>query len=60
MCHVASDWYEFAEKVTAQLDPVHGMLSAGERRIIKDVLEPGAVYKELDDWLTGSDQPAAA
>ena len=60
MCHVASDWYEFAEKVTAQLGPVHGMLSAGERRIIKDVLEPGAVYKELDDWLSGSDQPAAA
>ena len=60
MCHVASDWYEFAEKVTALLDPVHGMLSAGEHQIIKDILEPSTVYKELDGWLAGLDQPAAA
>lgn len=60
MCHVASDWYEFAEKVTTLLEPSHGMLSTGERQVIKDVLEPSAVYKELDGWLTGLDQPAAA
>jgi hypothetical protein len=60
MCHVASDWYEFAEKVAALLDPVHAVASTGERQIIKDVLEPSAVYKELNGWLTGLDQPAAA
>jgi glycosyltransferase involved in cell wall biosynthesis len=59
ICHVARDWYEFAGKVIALLDPVQGMLSAGERQIIKDVLEPSAVYKELDGWLTGL-EPAAA
>ena len=60
MCHVASDWYEFAEKVSTLLDPTHNMLSASEHQIIKGVLEPGTVYKELDGWLTGLDQSAAA
>lgn len=60
MCHVASDWYEFGEKVTALLDPKHAVLGTGERQVVKDVLEPSAVYKELDGWLTGLDQPAAA
>ena len=60
MCHVARDWYEFTEKVTALLDPIQSILSADEHRLIKDVLEPGVVYKELDDWLTRLDQPVAA
>lgn len=60
MCYVASDWYEFAEKVIALLDPAHRMVSAGEHQMIRSVLEPSAVYKELDGWLTGLDQPAAA
>jgi hypothetical protein len=60
MCYVAADWYVFAEKVIALLDPAHRMVSAGEHQMIRSLLEPGAVYKELDGWLTGLDQPAAA
>jgi hypothetical protein len=60
MCYVAADWYVFAEKVIALLNPAHRMVSAGEHQMIRSLLEPGAVYKELDGWLTGLDQPAAA
>jgi len=60
MCHVASDWYEFAEKVIALLDSRRGAPLADERQVIKALLDPGAVYQELDGWLAALDQPAAA
>jgi hypothetical protein len=59
MCYVASDWYEFAEKVLALLDTVSDA-PIPNGQIVKDILEPGTIYKELDGWLTGLDQPAAA
>jgi glycosyltransferase involved in cell wall biosynthesis len=60
LCHVASDWYEFAEKVVALLDTVGTARTDGTRRLIKTLLEPGAVYAELDRWLSESDRAAAA
>jgi hypothetical protein len=60
MCHVASDWYEFTEKVMALLDTAGDALIPNGRQIVENLLEPGAVYKELDGWLADLDQPAAA
>ena len=60
MCHVASDWYDFAEKVVALLETDNNALIPNGTRIVKEFLEPDAVYKELDGWLTGLDQLAAA
>ena len=60
MCHVASDWYDFAEKVVALLETDNNALIPNGARIVKEFLEPDAVYKELDGWLTGLDQLAAA
>jgi glycosyltransferase involved in cell wall biosynthesis len=60
MCHVVSDWYEFAEKVIALLNVSNDVLIPSGRQIVKDLLEPSSVYKELDGWLTGLDQSAAA
>jgi glycosyltransferase involved in cell wall biosynthesis len=59
ICHVASDWYQFAEKVLAVLDAPNDALGLDERETIKTSLEPNAVYQELDGWLTGMDQAAA-
>ena len=60
MCHVARDWYEFAEKVIGLLDAASGALIPNDREIIKNLLKPSTVYKELDGWLSGLDQSAAA
>jgi len=60
MCHVASDWFQFSEKIIALLDPAQDTLSAEGREIVRNVLEPHAVYKELGSWLAGLDQSAAA
>src|ERR1043165_3105729 len=60
LCHVASDWYEFAQKVIALLDTAGDAPVRGKRRLIRSLLEPGAVYVELDRWLSLSDQAAAA
>ena len=59
ICHVASDWYQFAEKVLAMLDAPSDRLAPDERETIKNSLAPSAVYQELDGWLTGMDQAAA-
>jgi glycosyltransferase involved in cell wall biosynthesis len=59
ICHVASDWYQFAERVLAVLDAPSDRLAPDERETIKTSLEPRAVYQELDGWLTGMDQAAA-
>jgi glycosyltransferase involved in cell wall biosynthesis len=61
LCHVVSDWFEFAEKVIALLGVAPGAGNATRRELIKSLLEPGAVYAELDRWLSSvSDQAAAA
>src|SRR4051812_10930431 len=60
MCHVASDWYEFAERVVALLDTTSDALDSNVLQIVRDLLEPNAVYKELDGWLSSLDRSAAA
>jgi hypothetical protein len=60
MCHVVSDWYEFAGKVVGLLDSARDALIPNGRQIIENLLEPNTVYEELDGWLAGLDQPAAA
>ena len=60
MCHVASDWYEFARNVIGLLDTARDALIPNGRQIIENLLEPNTVYKELDGWLAGLDQSAAA
>jgi hypothetical protein len=60
MCHVASDWYEFAEKVMALLDTTNDALIPNGRKIVENLLGPRAVYRELDGWLADLDQPAVA
>jgi glycosyltransferase involved in cell wall biosynthesis len=61
MCHVASDWYEFAEKVVQllQTDANVGP-SRAECDAIKSYLAPHMVYRELDAWLIKHDQPGAS
>lgn len=56
ICHVVSDWYQFAEKVLAVLDAPSAGLVPGERETIRNSLAPNAVYQDLDGWLTGMDQ----
>jgi len=60
LCHVAADWYEFAEKTIALLDRAGDARFEGKRELIKSLLTPDAVYAELDRWLSTSDQAAAA
>jgi glycosyltransferase involved in cell wall biosynthesis len=60
LCHVAADWYEFAQKVIALLDTAGDARLDGKRQLIRSLLEPGAIYAELDRWLSMSDQAAAA
>lgn len=60
LCHVASNWYEFAGKVIALLDAEQDARMNGKRQLIKSLLEPNTVYAELDRWLSTSDQAAAA
>jgi hypothetical protein len=61
MCHIASDWYEFAGEVIRLLQSDSDALpNSAERDAIKDHLAPGTVYRELDAWLAGHDQPAAS
>jgi glycosyltransferase involved in cell wall biosynthesis len=60
LCHVVTDWYEFAEKVIVLLDKASDAWSGGKRQIIKTLLEPSAVYAELDRWLSAPDRAAAA
>jgi glycosyltransferase involved in cell wall biosynthesis len=60
MCYVASDWYDFAEKVMALLDAASDALAPNRRQIIENLLAPSTVYKELDGWLAGLDRSAAA
>jgi len=59
-CHVASDWHEFAVKIITLLGQAgDGQLEA-KRQLIKSQLAPATVYAELDRWLSGLDQAAAA
>jgi len=60
LCHVASDWYEFADTVIALLGQPRDAQDEGKRQRIKSLLEPAAVYAELDRWLSTLDQAAAA
>ena len=60
LCHVASDWYEFAAKIIALLGEAGDAQLEGKRELIKSLLEPDAVHAELDRWLSTSDQAAAA
>jgi hypothetical protein len=60
LCHVAADWYEFAEKTIALLDRADDARFEGKRELINRLLTPDAVYAELDRWLSTSDQAAAA
>jgi len=60
LCYVASDWYEFAGKVIALLDTARDADIAGKPQLIKTLLESGAVYAELDRWLSECHRRAAA
>jgi len=60
LCHVAADWYEFAEKTIALLGRAGDARIDGKRELIRSLLTPDAVYAELDRWLSTSDQAAAA
>jgi hypothetical protein len=60
MCHVATDWFEFAGTVVQLLKEAGDKLSTEERLTIKRHLERAAVYQELGAWLTKIDRAVAA
>lgn len=51
-CHVAENWYDFAEKVIALLsNKKKDANQAADQSIIRSALEADVVYRELGSWL---------
>lgn len=48
MCVVATDWYEFAERVVDSLTRRVAHLGANDRRLIADLFAPETVYASLE------------
>jgi hypothetical protein len=59
LCHVASDWYAFAEQVIRALTTrAHAGFTAEERAVVARLVSPEHVYASLDAAFRASLEPA--